>query len=118
MNAFFARMLSLAVALAAGLLILEKQLPFWAWLACLAWLSLFYLVIKPIGQAMALPLNLALLNLPQFFVDALLVWWASAWTPQLALSYPESLLIAALATACFWPYDAARKRRLLRNPCG
>ncbi len=115
MNAFFARILSLAAALAAGLMILGVPAMFWNGLICLAWLTLFYTLFKPVGQAIALPLNLILLNLPQFFVDALLVWWASAWTPQLTLTYLESLLIAALAAACFAPYDAARKSRLLKN---
>ncbi len=113
MNAFFARILSLAAALAAGLLLLGVPAMFWSGLICLAWTALFYLIFKPVGQAVALPLNLILFNLPQFFVDALLVWWASAWTPGLSLTYLEALLIAALATLCFLPFDAARKKRLL-----
>ncbi len=115
MNAFFARIISLAAAVAAGLLILGVPAQFWNGLIFLAWLTLFYTLFKPVGQAIALPLNLFLFNLPQFFVDALLVWWASAWTPLLPLSYLDSLLIAALATLCFAPYDAAREKRLLGN---
>ncbi len=115
MNAFFARILSLAAAIAAGLLILGVPAQFWNGLVFLAWLALFYLLFKPIGQAIALPLNLILFNLPQFFADALLVWWASAWTPLLTLTYLEALLIAALATAFFMPFDAAREKRLLGN---
>ncbi len=113
MNAFIARSLSLAAAIAAGLLILGVPAQFWAGCIFLAWLALFYLLFKPVGQAIALPLNLFLFNLPQFFVDALIVWWASAWTPGLTLTYLESLLVAALATVCFMPYDAAREKRLL-----
>ncbi len=113
MNAFFARIISLAAALAGGLLILGVPAMFWNGLIFLAWLSIFYLIFKPMGQAIALPFNLMLLNIPQFFVDALLVWWASAWTPGIALTYLEALLIAALATVCFLPYDAAREKRLL-----
>ena len=113
MNAFFARILSLAAALAAGLLLLGVPSMFWNGLICLAWLTLFYTIFKPVGQAIALPLNLILFNLPQLFVDALLVWWASAWTPMLSLTYLESLLIAALITVCFMPFDAAREKRLL-----
>ena len=115
MNAFVARIVSLAAAIAVGLLILGVPAQFWNGLIFIVWLALFYLLFKPVGQAIALPLNLILFNLPQFFVDALLVWWASAWTPLLSLTYLESLLIAALITACFTPFDAARERRLLKN---
>ncbi len=113
MNAFIARIISLAAAIAAGLLILGVPAQFWNGCIFLAWLALFYLIFKPVGQAIALPLNLILFNLPQLFVDALIVWWASAWTPLLSLTYLESLLIAALAALCFMPYGALREKRLL-----
>ena len=113
MKILFARISSLALALAACVLILGVPTDSLLYLICLAWLTLFYVLLKPLGQAITLPFNLFLFNLPQLFVDALLVWWAVAWTPGLSLTYLESLVVAVLAALFFSPFDVARIRRLI-----
>lgn len=112
MNACIARILSCAAGLAAGCLLLDVNVSFGAGLLCLLLLSIFYILLKPLAQVLVLPVNLFLFGLAGLFADALLVWWASAWTPGLSLTYFESLLIAALNFVCFLPYDMKKRRRL------
>lgn len=114
MRAVNARIGGCLISLLAGYWIFAVPVTGWI-LLCAAFLSLFYVVIKPLAQLIILPLDMFLFGLGSLALDALLVMWAAAWTPGVALSYPQSLCIAAMIAACYLPYAHMRKRELSKG---
>lgn len=78
-------------------------------------LTLFYVLLRPLMQALLLPANLLLLGLATPFADALLVLWACAWSGGALPGYWTCLLCALFISLAYWPYSSWRGKRLLET---
>ncbi len=76
-------------------------------------LTVLYLLIRPVLQAVLLPLNLLFFGVFTPLADALLVLWACAWAPGAALSYWPAVCCALLCSLFWLPYGAAKRRSVL-----
>ena len=85
---------------------------FWGILWGGALLTLLYGVIRPLLQAVILPLNLFLAVILTPLTDAWLVLWAGAWSGA-SLTYWQAVATAALILLFFLPYSTEKRRRLL-----
>ncbi len=74
-------------------------------------LTLVYILVRPLLQALLLPLNLLLLGVLTPLTDALLVWWACAWTPGTDMGYWQAVCAALLCALLWLPYGAVKQRQ-------
>lgn len=79
-------------------------------------LTALYLFIRPLMQAVLLPLNLVFLGVFTPLTDAFLALWAFAWAPGAAAGYGEALFCALLCSFFWLPYGKAKRQKLLRGP--
>lgn len=75
-------------------------------------ITVFYALLRPLADLIALPANLFLFGLAAPFTDALFVWWASAWIGGLSFTYMQGVAVALLVSAAFIPYSTWRQNRL------
>lgn len=75
-------------------------------------LFLLYVLIRPITKALALPVDLLFLGLLTPVMDALLVWWACAWTPWTSMGF-SGALCCGLVSGALWMLYSCRKRQSL-----
>jgi len=104
MKFYSVRFLSILLGLAIGAILLNINvtIPSGLWFAFL--LTLMYVFIRPLMQVVILVFNVFVFGLLSIVTDALFVIWAAAWTPNLAFSYTQGLLLALLMSICFFPY--------------
>ena len=69
----------------------------------------FYTLLRPLSEAILLPLNLFLFGLATPFMDALFVLWAAAWINGLSMGYWQAFAAALLISVAFMPYAALRR---------
>ena len=111
MRAFLVRLLGCWAALSVSALVFHSfGLLGAAWGGLL--LALFYTFLRPLLQAVLLPLNLLLAGALTPLTDAWLVLWAGAWSGG-RLTYWQAVFTALLLLLFYLPYSRAKKERLL-----
>lgn len=113
MMPIFYRLLNCLAALGVSALLFPGTIDLGgaAW-GCLL-LTLFYVLLRPVLQALTLPLNLFILGVATPFADALLVWWASAWVPGFSVGYLQAVVIALIISLFYMPYSWYKQKRLM-----
>ena len=110
MEAFLWRIISCAAGAATSLLILGMPAKVeWLFLISL-YIFILYLVVRPLMLLIALPFNVFLFGVFTLFIDALLVWWAQAWTAGIEMGYLQSMLTATFIWVYYLPYSMRRRR--------
>lgn len=110
---FLGRAAACALGMAMLALLFPGQFPIGAALLASLTLTLFYVFLRPIMAAIALPFNLLLFGLATPFTDALFVMWACAWTAPLACTYMQGVLASLLIGICYTPFAYWKRRGIV-----
>lgn len=114
MNAMTVRLVGCFAAFAVTGLVFPGSITLWGALFAALWLTLIFALIRPLLQAVLLPLNFVLVGVLTPLSDALLVWWAGAWAfGGVTLGYGQALFAAVLTLLFYLPYSRWKRNRLL-----
>ncbi|MDL2217550.1 phage holin family protein [Christensenellaceae bacterium OttesenSCG-928-M15] len=71
---------------------------------------LFYVLIRPIFLAIALPFNMFLFGLVTLFVDALMVKWSLGFFSPIGMDYWACMLASVIIGICYAPFAYIKRR--------
>lgn len=114
MKAIIVRFTCCALALWLGCLLFPQACSANGILAGSIMLTILYTILRPLLLAIILVFNLHLFGLLTPLADALFLLWTSAWVNGLSLSYWQSVAMALLVSAAYFPYSLYKERMLTR----